>query len=90
MKTKTKAQSNLKTPATTKKTIVKKTPSVKAKDTTSAQRTANLKQRLIADGGKRMSINLNGDSVKTLDAYIKAGYGTNHSDVIRKLIEENA
>lgn len=58
------------------------------KDPTSAKRTAALKARLHADGGKRMSINLIGDRVKKLDKLKKLGVGDNHTDVINRLIDD--
>ena len=60
----------------------------KPKDPTSAQRNANLKLRLAADGGKRMSLNLIGDRVRKLNKLVKQGVGGNHSDVIGRLIDD--
>lgn len=58
------------------------------KDPTAAKRTAALKERLQADGGKRMTLNLNGKRVKKLDRLVKRGVGNNHSAVIWKLIDD--
>jgi len=56
-------------------------------DPTAAARAARFKKRLIAGGGKRMAINLDGRLVKKLDRLVKAGLGDDHSSVIRALIE---
>ena len=60
----------------------------KPKDPTAAKRTAEMKQRLVAEGGKRMSLNLDGNRVKKLNKLVKQGIGADHSDVIRNLIDE--
>lgn len=58
------------------------------KDPTAAKRTAALKERLQADGGKRMSLNLDGKRVKKLDKLVRGGLGADHSAVIRQLIDD--
>lgn len=58
------------------------------KDPTAAKRTAALKERLQADGGKRMSLNLDGKRTKKLDKLVRLGVGADHSDVIRRLIDD--
>jgi len=57
------------------------------KDPTAAKRTAALKQRLRDGGGNRLSLNLNGERMKKLDALIKRGVCANHSDAIRHAID---
>jgi hypothetical protein len=59
-----------------------------SKDPTSAKRTAALKVRLKADGGKRMSLNLDGKSTKKLDKLVDLGVAVDHSSVIRRLIDD--
>lgn len=63
-------------------------PSNTPKDPTAAKRTAALKVRLQSDGGKRMSLNLDGKRVKKLDRLVKHGVGADHSAVIRQLIDD--
>jgi len=58
------------------------------KDPTAAKRAAELKLRLFADGGTRMSLNLDGARVKKLDKLVKQGVGADRSDVIRRAIDE--
>ncbi len=58
---------------------------------TAAQRTARVKERLKKDGGKRISLNLEGVHTKKLDELknsdeFKKQKITNHSAIIRKLI----
>jgi hypothetical protein len=60
----------------------------KPKDPTAAKRTAALKERLEEDGGKRMSLNLQGTHVNKLNRLVKGGRGADHSTVIRTLIDE--
>ena len=59
------------------------------KDLTSANRTAALKVRLKAGGGKRLSLNLDGDSVRQLDALVASEFGDNYANVIRRLIDDS-
>lgn len=61
---------------------------VPPKDKTAAKRTAALKERLLADGGTRMSLNLDGASLRKLDGWVQAGVGPDRSAVIRKLIAD--
>lgn len=63
-------------------------PTSSPKDPTAAKRTAALKVRLQEGGGKRMSLNLDGKRVKKLDHLVKHGVGTDHSAVIRQLIDD--
>jgi len=58
------------------------------KDPTAAKRTAALVKRLQDDGGKRMPLNLDGERTRKLDKLVKLGVGANHSDVIRRLIDD--
>lgn len=58
------------------------------KDPTAAKRTAALKERLKAGGGKRMSLNLDGRRVKKLERLVKAGVGSDQTAVIKKLIDD--
>lgn len=58
------------------------------KDKTASRRTAALKERLQSGGGKRMSLNLDGDRVRKLDHLVEAGVGEDHSSVIRTLIDK--
>lgn len=60
----------------------------KPKDPTAAKRTAALKVRLQAEGGKRMSLNLDGKRVKKLDSLVKAGVGADQTAVIKRLIDD--
>lgn len=53
---------------------------------TTAERTANLKARLKKEGGTRMSLNLDGESVQKLKELVKKGVAPDHSQVIRELI----
>jgi hypothetical protein len=60
---------------------------IQPKDLTAAKRTAALKQRLRDGGGNRLSLNLDGNRMKKLDALIKCGVCANHSDAIRHAID---
>lgn len=60
----------------------------KPKDPTSASRSAALKERLLAEGGKRLNMNLDGTRTKKLDQLVKIGVGDTHSDVVRRLIDD--
>lgn len=59
-----------------------------SKDPTAAKRAAALKKRLQENGGCRMSLNLDGKSVKKLNRLVKSGKGNNLSEVIRVLIND--
>jgi hypothetical protein len=59
-------------------------------DRTAVQRNARLKERLVAGGGVRMSINLDGERVKKLDAIVESGDAETRSDAIRRLIDKGA
>jgi hypothetical protein len=69
-------------------TMPRKPTNPSPKDPAAAKRTAALKERLQAEGGKRMSLNLDGKRVKTLDRLVKRGVGADHSAVIRQLIDD--
>lgn len=56
-------------------------------DRTAVQRNARLKERLVAGGGVRMSINLDGERVRKLDAIVESGDAETRSDAIRRLID---
>lgn len=58
------------------------------KDRTAAKRAATLKARLQADGGTRLTVNLNGEQVRKLDELVGRGLGADRSTVVRHLIEE--
>jgi len=58
------------------------------KDPTASKRTAALKERLQAGGGKRMSFNVDGARTKKLDKLVKLGVGANHSAVLNRLIDD--
>lgn len=60
----------------------------KPKDRTAAKRAAAMKERLVVGGGKRLSVNLDGERVKKLDKLVREGVGGDHSGVIRQLIDD--
>ena len=57
-------------------------------DRTVAERNARLENRLREEGGVRMSLRLEADNIKKLDALIEAGKADSRTGVIRVLIEE--
>lgn len=60
----------------------------KPKDKTAAKRASAMKERLVVGGGKRFSVNLDGRRVKKLDKLVRDGVGGDHSEVIRRLIDD--
>jgi hypothetical protein len=57
-------------------------------DRTSASRTAALKKRLHEGGGTRMTLNLDGERTRKLDALVEIGVADDRSAVIRRLIDD--
>lgn len=64
------------------------TKNLTPKDPTAAKRTAALKERLHADGGKRISLNLDGKRTRKLGKLVKQGVADDASGVIRRLIDD--